>query len=107
VIKDDEYNRLAKKFRNHIELYLRRLDILNCDPNEEQVFDILNDKEDDEGFKSHWTITWENDEHLFTATKRYTSHIIVDYKKKKPKHFEPAKESEIGNIKSGNQDSRT
>jgi hypothetical protein len=107
IIEDDEYKRLAERFREHIDLYLKRLDIVNDDPVERELIDFLNDKEDNEGFKSYCTITWENDEHLFTATKRFTSHIIVDYKRKKPKVLEPTNDSEIGNIKSGNQDSRT
>lgn len=107
VIEDDEYNRLAKRFRDHIELYLKRLDIIKDDPVEGQVYDILNDKEDTEGFKSYYIITWENEEHLFTATKRFTSHIIVDYKRKKPKAIEPSKDSKTENIKSNNQDSKT
>jgi hypothetical protein len=82
VIDDDEYNRLSIRFGDHIELYLNRLDIIKDDPIEGQVIDILNDKKDEEGFKSYITITWENDKHRFTATKRYTSQVMVGYEKK-------------------------
>jgi hypothetical protein len=84
VIDDDEYNSLAPKFVEQINKYLQRLDIVRVDT-EEIVFDFLNDKEDKDGFKSYYTITWENNEHRFTATKRYTSQIIVGYEKKQPK----------------------
>jgi hypothetical protein len=90
VIDDDEYNRLSIRFGDHIELYLNRLDIIKDDPIEGQVIDILNDKKDEEGFKSYITITWENDKHRFTATKRYTSQVIVDYHRKKPESNEHA-----------------
>jgi hypothetical protein len=40
---------------------------------------------DVDGFKSYFTVTWENDEHKFTATKRFTSLVMVSYYKKPPK----------------------
>jgi hypothetical protein len=84
VIDNAEYNSLQPKFVEQINKYLKRLDIVVID-SEEIVFDFLNDKEDKDGFKSYYTIIWENNEHRFTATKRYTSQIIVGYEKKQPK----------------------
>jgi hypothetical protein len=85
VIDYDEYNSLTGRFKEQIDRYLKRLDIVREDPEEGVVFDFLNDKKDADGFKSYFTITWENDEHIFTATKRYTSQVIVGYEKKQPK----------------------
>lgn len=81
-IEDVEYNRLSTRFKEHIDKYIKRLDIVLEEQESGKEYDILNDKKDDEGFISHYTITWENDQHLFTATKRYTSEIIVSYEKK-------------------------
>jgi hypothetical protein len=83
-IEDDEYDRLAIKFLDHVNQYLVRIDLIHAEPDEEAVFDFLNDKTDAEGFRSYYTITWENDYHKFTATKRFTSHVIVDYQRKNP-----------------------
>ena len=85
VIEDDEYKALTGRFKEVIDLYLNRIDIVREDPDEGVVFDFLNDKKDAEGFKSYYTIMWENDEHIFSATKRYTSQVIVGYEKKQPK----------------------
>ena len=85
VIDDAEYNSLIDRFKEHIDQYLKRLDIVREDPEDGVAFDFLNDKKEKDGFKSYYTITWENDEHRFTATKRYTSHVIVGYEKKQPK----------------------
>jgi len=83
VIDDDqEYNALKGRFKEHIEIYLNRLDIINMDTKIDDVFDYLNDKVDKDGFKSYCTITWENDERIFTATKRFTSLVVVGYAKK-------------------------
>ncbi|MEX0981353.1 MAG: hypothetical protein WD577_11135, partial [Bacteroidales bacterium] len=84
VIEDEEYNRLAIKFDEQIYSYLNRIDLVNEDKDDESDFDILNDKTDEEGFKSYFTITWENDKHIFRATKRYTSMVVVDYQRKNP-----------------------
>ena len=85
VIEDDDYKALTSRFKEVIDLYLNRIDIVREDPDEGVVFDFLNDKKDAEGFKSYYTIMWENDEHIFSATKRYTSQVIVGYEKKHPK----------------------
>jgi hypothetical protein len=68
-----------------IDRYLNRLDIVREDPDEGIVLDFLNDKKDSEGFKSYFTITWGNDEHIFTATKKYISQVIVGYERKQSK----------------------
>ncbi len=86
VIEDEEYNSLCERFEKQINLYLNRIDLVNEGEDEESDFDILNDKEDEEGFKSYFTITWENDKHIFRATKRFTSMVAVDYQRKKPKN---------------------
>jgi hypothetical protein len=85
VIEDDEYKMLAKRFIEHIYRYLKRIDIVVADQDEGLIFDSLNDKNDNNGFKSYYTIIWENDEHFFKATKRYASQVIVEYRTKNPK----------------------
>jgi hypothetical protein len=52
-------------------------------PENDIVFDFLNDRKDQDGFVSYYTITWETGIHKFTATKRFTSQVIVDYQRKK------------------------
>jgi len=73
---------LFERFQKHIERYIERIDLVHRDPNKGEVFDFLNDKEDLDGFRSYYTITWENDKHKFTATRRFTSQIMVEYQKK-------------------------
>jgi len=104
VIDDEEYNSLTHRFQEIIDLYLSRIDILRADPTEGFVFDFLNDKKDRDGFKSYYTITWENDEHVFKATKRYTSQVVVDYRRKKPINPKPAKDCGIKISQSKNED---
>lgn len=82
VIEDEEYNSLQSRFVKQIEIYLQRIDIIKKISEEDIVFDFLNDKADQDGFVSYYTITWENEFHKFTATKRFTSQIIVDYQRK-------------------------
>jgi len=91
VIEDDEYNSLKDRFVRQLEIYLKRIDVIRKDAEEEVVFDFLNDKEGQDGFVSYYTITWENDIHRFTATKRYTSQVIVDYQRKSPYKKEETK----------------
>ena len=91
VINDEEYNSLANRFVKQIEIYLQRIDIIRKDSENEVFFDFLNDKEEQDGFVSYFTITWENDIHKFTATKRFTSHVIVDYQRKNPVEKEQTK----------------
>jgi hypothetical protein len=81
-LENDEYKPLLKKFIKQIFQYLERIDVIHEDPNDSTVFDFLNDKADKDGFQSYFTITWENDIHKFTATKRFTSLIIIDYQRK-------------------------
>ncbi|MBN1186494.1 MAG: hypothetical protein JXB49_29735 [Bacteroidales bacterium] len=102
VIEDDEYDMLASKFIDHVRQYLERIDVIHTRPNEATVFDFLNDKEDHAGFRSYFTITWENKEHKFTATKRFTSHVIVDYQRKNPIENEELKIGE--NLSDDDQD---
>lgn len=90
VIEDEEYNSLQSRFVKQIEIYLQRIDIIKMIAEEDIVFDFLNDKVDQDGFVSYYTITWENEFHKFTATKRYTSQVIVGYEKKQPKKEESA-----------------
>lgn len=85
VIEDEEYNSLLSRFVKQIEIYLQRIDIIKKIAEEDIVFDFLNDKVDQDGFVSYYTITWENEFHKFTATKRYISQVIVGYEKKQPK----------------------
>jgi hypothetical protein len=73
---------LFERFEKHLERYIERIDIVHRDTNKGEVFDFLNDKEDQDGFRSFYTITWENDKHKFTATRRFTSQVMVDYQKK-------------------------
>ncbi|MEX0981043.1 MAG: hypothetical protein WD577_07880, partial [Bacteroidales bacterium] len=100
VIKDEEYNRLSIKFCEQIYQYLNRIDLVNEDA--DSTFDFLNDKEDEEGFKSYFTITWENKDHKFIATKRHISFVAVDYQRKNKKNnhcetdFEYIPDYEIG-----------
>ncbi len=91
IIKDEDYKRLAEKFSEQIHHYLNRIDLVIEDVGDESTFDFLNDKEDEEGFKSYVTITWENEYHKFTATKRFTSHVIVDYQRINPSEKEQTK----------------
>ena len=87
VIDDEIYNKLVERFIEEVRLYIKRIDIIKedvDDPVDGTVFDFLNDIEDDNGFKSYYTITWENDQHKFTATKRLTSNILIHYEKKEP-----------------------
>ena len=84
VIDDEEYNSLTDRFKEQIDLYLNRLDIVREDPKEGVVFDFLNDIKDNDGFRSYYIIVWEDGRQRFTATKRYTSQVIVDYQKKDP-----------------------
>ena len=102
VIEDDEYDMLARKFIEHVRQYLQRIDLIHVESGEDTVFDFLNDKTDPEGFRSYYTITWENDNHKFTATKRFTSHVIVDYQRKKP--VEKVKMKSDANISGDDQD---
>lgn len=88
VIEDNEYKRLSSRFRDHIALYLKRLDILKNDPIDGYKIDILNDKKDSDGFKSYFVIIWENGEHRFTATKRFISQVVVGYEKKQSRKGE-------------------
>lgn len=84
VIDNDEYNKLSRKFKDHVDIYLKRIDIIRKDPIKGTIFDFLNDNEDNDGFRSYYTIVWENHGHKFIATKRFTSHVIVEYQKKNP-----------------------
>ncbi len=87
-INDVDYHSLKGRFKEQINLYLNRIDLVNEGKDDESVFDILNDKKDEEGFKSYFTITWENDKHIFRATKRFTSMVVVDYQRKNPENPE-------------------
>ena len=82
AIEDEEYNSLRSSFIKQIGSYLKRIDIKKKVAENVVDFDFLNDKIDKEGFVSYFTITWENDIHKFTATKRFASLIIVDYQRK-------------------------
>ncbi len=104
VIDDENYNSLIPRFQEIINQYLSRIDILKADPVEGIVFDFLNDKKDSDGFTSYYTITWENDEHVFKATKRYTSMVVVDYRRKKPLNPESGKDCGIEKSQSENKD---
>ncbi|MCX6255111.1 MAG: hypothetical protein NTV31_11625 [Bacteroidia bacterium] len=84
VIDDEEYKSLTSKFKEQIDLYLNRLDIVREDSKEGVVFDFLNDKVDKDGFWSYYIIVWEDGKQRFTATKRFTSQVTVDYHRKKP-----------------------
>jgi hypothetical protein len=79
---DVESEMLLQRFVKHLEVYLKRIDVIKEDPLKGTYFDFLNDREEKDGFRSFYTITWENDKHIFTATKRFTSYIVVDYQKK-------------------------
>jgi hypothetical protein len=82
-IENDVFKILLKKFIQHVIQYLERIDVIYENPNEGLVFDFLNDKTDQEGFRSYVTITWENQDHKFMATKRFTSFVSIDYQRKK------------------------
>ena len=73
---------LFERFKKHLKRYIERIDLVHPDPIKGEVFDFLNDKEDQDGFRLYYTITWENDKHKFTATKRFISFIMVEYQKK-------------------------
>lgn len=73
---------LYKRFRDHFKCYSERIDIIHRDPINGEVFDFLNDKRDQEGFSSFYTIIWENEEHKFTGTKRCESFVEVTYQRK-------------------------
>jgi len=92
-IEDEEYISLKNRFQKHIENYLQRIDIIRKDSENGVVFDFLNDIEEQDGFSSYFTITWENEYHKFTATKRATSHVMVDYERKTPENAKSPKET--------------
>jgi hypothetical protein len=46
------------------------------DPNKGEVFDFLNDKEDLDGFRSYYTITWENDKSEISFNLFDWGHIL-------------------------------
>jgi hypothetical protein len=86
---------LFERFKKHLHRYIERIDIVREDIEEGVVFDFLNNKPDEDGFMSYYTIIWENDEHKFTATRRFTSQIAIKYEKKEPlpgRHLEKDKE---------------
>jgi len=85
--KDDkEYNTLKDRCREHILQYLNRVDNIKEDPEDGVFFDKLNDDEEEDGFISYLTITWANKEHYFSATKRYTSIVLVLHSRMKDLH---------------------
>lgn len=73
---------LFERFKKHLDRYIERIDIVRENIEEGVVFDFLNNNPDEDGFMSYYTITWENDEHKFTATRRFTSEITIKYEKK-------------------------
>ena len=80
--KDKQMNQLTDKFIEHVNRYLKRIDIIKKAPNGDTVFDIITDEEDENGFWSSFTVTWQNNEHKFTAEKNGISYITIEYEKK-------------------------
>jgi len=68
-------------FRDHVLQYLERLDIVK---GAEEGFriDKLNNEKDKHGYESYITITYENDQYKWTATKKGISYILVSVEKK-------------------------
>jgi len=81
-IDDEDYERLIKDFKIHLDAYIKRIDIFNKDSEVGFEYDFLNDKPDSNGFSSYYTIVWENDVHKFVATKRFNSLITIHYERK-------------------------
>ena len=81
-IDDEEYQSLIEEFKKHVDNYLKRIDLFHKGSDQGFEYNFLNDKVDDNGFKSYYTITWGNDKHIFTATRRYPSLVMVDYQRK-------------------------
>lgn len=80
-LPDGEYYSV---FRDHVLQYLKRLDIVK---GEEEGFriDKLNNEKDKHGYESYITITYENDQYKWTATKKGISYILVSVEKKEPR----------------------
>ena len=92
-IDDEEYHGLIEGFKKHVDNYLKRIDLFHENSERGFEYDFLNDKVDDNGFKSYYTITWGNDKHIFTAKRRYPSLVIVDYKRIIPENTNSKKEA--------------
>ena len=79
-------------FRKHVLKYLNRLDIVKKEDGH-FIIDKLNNEEDQNGYESYITITYENNYYKWTAEKTGISYIRVTVEKKEPK-IDPLKEFE-------------
>jgi hypothetical protein len=95
-----EEERLA--FQNHVLKYLRRLDIVKKGEYG-FILDKLNNEKDANGYESYITITYENDQYKWTATKKGISLVEVSVEKKQPKVYKE-KEFEDKSISSDSED---
>jgi hypothetical protein len=77
-------------FKEHVREYLRRLDIVNKDA-DGYFIDKLSGHEDQYGYESTITITYENDYYRWTATRSDLSNIEVRVEKLQPKIYRPPK----------------
>ena len=71
-------------FRKHVLKYLNRLDIVKKEDGH-FIIDKLNNEEDQNGYESYITITYENNYYKWTAEKTGISYIRVTVEKKEPK----------------------
>jgi hypothetical protein len=71
----------AKAFRDHVLEYLNRLDYVNKVSGDFEI-DILSNEKDRYGYKSQITITYENDQYKWTATRTGISFIEVTVEEK-------------------------
>ena len=71
-------------FQNHVLEYLNRLDIV-VEKDRHFTLDKINNKKDKHGYKSYFTITYENELYKWTATRTGTTCIEVSIEEKVPK----------------------
>ena len=71
-------------FQNHVLEYLNRLDIV-VEKDRHFTLDKINNKKDKHGYKSYFTITYENELYKWTATRTGTTCVEVSIEEKLPK----------------------
>jgi len=84
-------------FRDHVLEYLKRLDIVKK-VNGCFELDKLNNERDEYGYESQITITYENDQYMWTAERTGISFIEVSVEKKAPRKNNLEKSTDINEI---------
>jgi hypothetical protein len=80
IFNEEHYSAL----REHVLEYFKRLDIVKAENGKFEI-DTLGESQNQYGYKSYITITYENDIYKWTATRVSLSMIEVACEKKEPK----------------------